>query len=328
MRWRKGRRSANVEDRRGRSSGGGFRLPGRGRSGGFRIPTGGRGVRRGGLSGIGLIVVVGLFLLFGGDLGALLQQVPSGTNPGGQTRTQQFPDLPDVKSGSRNHTSPGTARQSNTGDELFDFVSVVLADTEDTWNALFREFGQDYREPKLVVFSDAVRSACGFAQSAMGPFYCPGDQKVYLDMSFFRDLRERFGAPGDFAQAYVIAHEVGHHVQTVLGISARVREAKADVSQRQANAIQVRMELQADCLAGVWAYHADRARNILEEGDVEEALGAANAIGDDRLQRQTRGRVVPDSFTHGSSEQRMRWFRNGLNSGNLRDCDTFRAERL
>lgn len=286
-------------------------------------------MRRGGIGGIGLIIVVGLFLLFGGDLGGLLQQSPVSPNSGRPSGTEQFPQLPNLKPGQRDRTDDRSGSSpSRSGDEALEFVSAVLADTEDTWNALFKQFGQNYREPKLVVFSGSVRSACGFAQSAMGPFYCPGDQKVYLDMSFFRDLKTRFGAPGDFAQAYVIAHEIGHHVQTILGISNRVRQAQSGASQSQTNAIQVRMELQADCFAGVWAHHANNARNILEAGDVEEALGAANAIGDDRLQRQSQGRVVPDSFTHGSSEQRMRWFRKGLDTGNLRGCDTFRAEQL
>jgi predicted metalloprotease len=208
-------------------------------------------------------------------------------------------------------------------DELRDFVSVVLADTEDVWNDLFRRRNANYREPTLVLFSGAVQSACGFAQAAVGPFYCPADQKVYLDLSFFRDLRDRFGAPGDFAQAYVIAHEVAHHVQNLLGISDKVRAAQQRTGQREANQLSVRLELQADCLAGVWANQAQRSRQILEEGDVEEALGAASAIGDDRLQRQSRGYVAPDSFTHGSSAQRVEWFRRGLDSGRVDQCDTF-----
>ncbi len=336
MRWRGGRRSQNVEDRRGSSSGGGsggFRFPfprgGRGGGGGFRLPGGGRQpVRRGGISGIGMIIVIVLVLLFGGDLGSLFDQspvnTPSGNNPSGQT----FPQLPDVQG---RDNQPGRTSQTSTqqsSDDAAAFISVVLADTEDTWNALFQQFGQDYREPRLVLFEGVVRSACGTAQSAMGPFYCPGDQKVYIDLSFFNDLSNRFGAPGDFAQAYVIAHEIGHHVQTLLGVSERVRAAQSGAGQSQSNAIQVRMELQADCFAGIWAHHADNARQILEDGDVEEAMNAAEAIGDDRLQRQAQGRVVPDSFTHGSSEQRMRWFSRGLESGNLRDCDTFNASQI
>lgn len=213
-------------------------------------------------------------------------------------------------------------------DEMGQFVSVVLADTEDTWNAIFRQMGRDYPEPTLVLFSGSVQSACGFAQAAVGPFYCPGDRKVYIDLSFYEDLRTKLKAPGDFAQAYVIAHEVGHHVQTVLGISEQVRAAGQGRSQEEANALSVRQELQADCFAGVWGHHAQRTRQILEPGDVEEALAAASAIGDDRLQMQSRGYVAPESFTHGSSEQRVRWFRRGFESGDAGACDTFAASRL
>jgi predicted metalloprotease len=213
-------------------------------------------------------------------------------------------------------------------DELAEFVSVVLASTEDTWHEVFRNAGEQYQEPKLVLFTSRVRSACGMASSATGPFYCPGDQKLYIDLSFYDDLKNRFGAPGDFAQAYVIAHEVGHHVQTLLGISAQVQQAKRGASKTQANAIQVRMELQADCLAGLWAHHADRKDNILDPGDINEALGAAAAIGDDRLQRQAQGYVVPDAFTHGSSEERQRWFRIGFDKGRFDACNTFDTGRL
>jgi predicted metalloprotease len=212
-------------------------------------------------------------------------------------------------------------------DERAAFVSTVLADTEDTWHPLFEQMGASYREPTLVLFSDAVDSACGFAQAAMGPFYCPGDQKVYLDIGFFDELHERFGAPGDFAQAYVIAHEVGHHVQNLLGIASEVQAARQQADEREGNALSVMMELQADCFAGVWGHHADRTRHLLEQGDVEEGLNAAAAIGDDRLQREAGGRVVPDAFTHGSSEQRMHWFEQGLKSGDPNACDTFEAAR-
>ena len=205
---------------------------------------------------------------------------------------------------------------------------MVLADTEDTWRELFRRMNREYIDPKLVLFSGSVQSACGMAGAAVGPFYCPGDHKLYLDTSFFRDLRDRFGAPGDFAQAYVIAHEVGHHVQTLLGISDKVQNARRGADRTQANALSVRLELQADCFAGVWAKNADKTRHILEEGDVEEALGAATAIGDDRLQRRAEGRVVPESFTHGSSAQRVRWFQRGFESGEVRQCDTFASKQL
>jgi hypothetical protein len=207
-------------------------------------------------------------------------------------------------------------------------TSVVLADTEDTWNALLPQYGVQYVEPTLVLFSDAVQSGCGAAQSEMGPFYCPRDQRVYIDMSFYHDLSQRFGAPGDFAQAYVIAHEVGHHVQNLLGTAEKVQAAQQRAGQADANALSVRMELQADCYAGVWAHHASRSRQLLEAGDVEEGLNAASAIGDDRLQRMSQGRVVPDAFTHGSSEQRVRWFRQGLQAGTLEACDTFAARQL
>jgi hypothetical protein len=205
---------------------------------------------------------------------------------------------------------------------------VVLADTEDVWNALLGQLGGTYREPRLVLFSGAVQSGCGFAESIMGPFYCPPDERVFIDMSFFDDLGQRMGAQGDFAQAYVVAHEIGHHVQNLLGASGRVQELRQRVGQAEANQLSVRLELQADCYAGVWAHHAERMRGILEAGDIEEALGAASAVGDDRLQRQAQGQVVPDSFTHGSSEQRMRWFRAGLDSGSLAACDTFAAAEV
>jgi len=254
--------------------------------------------------GIGSIVLVLLALYFGVDPSVVLQGQPA-------QQTQQAP-----------------AASSRGSDEIRDFVSVVLADTEDTWRELFRRMNREYIDPKLVLFSGSVQSACGMAGAAVGPFYCPGDHKLYLDTSFFRDLRDRFGAPGDFAQAYVIAHEVGHHVQTLLGISDKVQNARRGADRTQANALSVRLELQADCFAGVWAKNADKTRHILEEGDVEEALGAATAIGDDRLQRRAEGRVVPESFTHGSSAQRVRWFQRGFVSGEVRQCDTFAAKQL
>jgi predicted metalloprotease len=207
-----------------------------------------------------------------------------------------------------------------TNDPAAEFVSVVLADTEETWGRIFADAGRQYREPVLVLFEDAVRSACGGASSASGPFYCPADQKVYLDLSFFRELDQRFGAPGDFAQAYVVAHEVGHHVQNLLGINRQVSSAQQGTSQAGANALSVQLELQADCLAGVWGHHANR-KNLLDAGDIDEGLNAAAAIGDDRL---TRGRASPESFTHGTSEQRARWLRQGLSTGDFNSCDTFR----
>jgi predicted metalloprotease len=221
-----------------------------------------------------------------------------------------------------NTSDPVATTGVSDDDPQAQFVSVVLADTEDTWADIFSERGGSYPEPTLVLFSDATQSACGVGQAAMGPFYCPADRSVYLDLSFFRDLDTRFGAPGDFAQAYVVAHEVGHHVQTVMGTSSRVADARQRASERESNALSVRQELQADCYAGVWGHYAAR-RGLLEPGDAEEGLRAAAAIGDDQLQRRSQGRVVPESFTHGSSEERVRWLRRGLESGRVEQCDTF-----
>lgn len=218
--------------------------------------------------------------------------------------------------------------RSPAEDEVARFVSKVLADTEDTWGPIFANAGSRYQEPKLVLFTGATQSACGVGRSETGPFYCPADGKVYLDLVFFEELHQRFGAPGDFAQAYVVAHEVGHHVQNLLGISGKVQQARQRSSEREANQLSVRLELQADCFAGVWAHHADRTRQLLDEGDVDEALGAASAIGDDRIQKQSRGYVTPDSFTHGSAAQRVRWFRQGMAKGDMSVCDTFSAASL
>jgi predicted metalloprotease len=218
-----------------------------------------------------------------------------------------------------------SAPLSEADHQMAEFVSVVLGDTEDTWHPIFSKLGRDYREPTLVLFSGSVNSACGYASAAVGPFYCPGDQKLYIDLAFFQDLKNRHGAPGDFAQAYVIAHEVGHHVQTLLGISEKVASAGKRASEAQINALSVRQELQADCFAGVWGHVANSQRQLLDPGDLEEALQAATAIGDDRLQREAGGQVVPDSFTHGTSAQRVKWFRAGFESGNIDACDTFAA---
>ena len=228
---------------------------------------------------------------------------------------------------------PTTAVETNQPrspeeDRMAEFSSVVLADTEDVWNKLFAQMGSQYKEPQLVLFSGAVESACGYATAAVGPFYCPPDQKAYLDLSFFNELHKKFGAPGDFAQAYVIAHEIGHHVQNLMGTSSKVRAAQQRMSKADANELSVRVELQADCYSGVWAHHADKSRDVLEQGDVEEALGAATAIGDDTLQRRSGGRVMPESFTHGTSAQRVKWFRTGLQSGDVKQCDTFTTSSL
>lgn len=280
MDWEKGRRSTNVEDRRGARVAGPL--------------VGG---------GIGTVLLALLISFLGGDPSAVLNQ-------GGAP-----PDRPDPQS--------PQAPRSPAQDRAAEFVSVVLADTEDTWGEIFRQNGQRYVEPQLVLFSGAVESACGYAQSAVGPFYCPRDQKVYLDLSFFQDLRTKYGAPGDFAQAYVIAHEVGHHVQQSLGILDQVRSRQSRASKVEANQLAVRLELQADCFAGVWANQAERSRQILERGDIEEALAAASSVGDDRLQRQAQGYVVPESFTHGTAAQRARWFRRGIQTGDPEQCNTF-----
>ena len=292
MRWEDGRRSDNVEDRRGQSPGysaaGAAPLLLRFLPAMVRSKTG------------RVILIVGVLVIFGGKLMGI--DVLSLLVGGGGTATQQSTEF------------------SQQEQQLAEFVSVVLADTEDTWQQIFRQQGATYREPTLVLFSGRVNSACGMASAAVGPFYCPGDQKLYIDLSFFHDLKVRHGAPGDFAQAYVIAHEVGHHVQTLLGISQKVQQLGRGKSKAQVNALSVRQELQADCFAGVWGHLAN---NPLDPGDLEEALRAATAIGDDRLQREAGGRVVPDSFTHGSSAQRVAWFRRGFDSGKLEECDTF-----
>jgi predicted metalloprotease len=263
-----------------------------------------RGIRFGKAGGIGIgtIVLALIAVYFGQDPSVVLQNV----QPGTQSEEVPYQESPEEA-------------------QLREFVSLVLADTEAAWRENFAKLGRTYEEPKLVLFSGAVESACGFAEAAVGPFYCPADRKVYIDLSFYHDLQARFGAPGDFAQAYVVAHEVGHHVQTLLGISERNMAARQQASEAQANALSVRQELQADCFAGIWAHSADRSRALLEAGDIEEGLNAASAIGDDRLQKQSRGYVMPESFTHGSSEQRVRWFKRGFEEGSLEVCDTFSA---
>jgi predicted metalloprotease len=267
-----------------------------------------RGMRygRAGGIGIGTIVLALIAMYFGQDPSVVLQGVQPSQPTGEQVPYNETPEEA----------------------QLREFISVVLADTEQAWGQIFSAAGQTYEQPKLVLFSGAVESACGFAQAAVGPFYCPGDHKVYIDLSFYQELQSRFGAPGDFAQAYVVAHEVGHHVQTLLGISERNMAARQRASEAEANALSVRQELQADCFAGIWAHNADRSRQLLEQGDIEECLNAASAIGDDRLQKQSRGYVAPESFTHGSSEQRVRWFKRGFQSGDVNSCDTFAANSL
>lgn len=294
MEWRKGRRSDNVVDARGAGGGGGG------------------GMRFGGGKGLGLgaiLLIVGIGWMTGQDPLQILGQLTGQMQQSAPANVE------------------GKAPPAN--DDQAAFVASILGDTEDTWKALFAQAGKQYRDPKLVLFSGQVNSACGFASSAVGPFYCPADQRVYLDMTFFREMETRFAAAGDFAQAYVIAHEIGHHVQTLLGASNQVQAARQRGQKMEGdNGLLVRQELQADCFAGVWAYQAQKRLNWLEPGDIDEALNAANAIGDDRLQQQGQGRVVPDSFTHGTSAQRVRWFKTGFTDGDVNRCDTFNARTL
>jgi predicted metalloprotease len=290
MRWTRGDRSSDIEDRRGAPSGMGMRVGG-------------------GLGIGGVLILLVLSLVFGQNFFALVDQ-------GGE-----------VSTGREVAPGPGGAPAGRKGtpaeEQVADFISFVLDDVQNTWTREFAKAGREYQRARLVLFTDATRSGCGFAESAAGPFYCPADSKVYIDLGFYNELRSRFGAPGDFAQAYVLAHEVGHHVQHLLGISDKVHDAQSGGNRQQANALSVRLELQADCLAGVWA-HSTNERRLLEEGDVEEGLGAASAVGDDRIQKQMGGRVSPESWTHGSAKQRAGWFRRGLETGRINDCDTFR----
>lgn len=290
MKWEGNRESDNVEDRRSGGGGGGL--------------LGGRSI------GIGTIVIalVGGWI-FGINPLTILSALSGGT-PTAQVQQQ------------------GPAQRPPADDRMASFVSTVLADTEDVWKVVFTQGGSTYQEPRLVLFRGATATACGQGQAAMGPFYCPADQKVYIDLGFYETLQKKLGAPGDFAQAYVIAHEVGHHVQNQLGITGKMDQMRGRVSKTEYNAMSVRLELQADCFAGLWAHHAQRARAILEQGDVEEAMNAAAKIGDDALQRGNGGAIVPESFTHGSSAQRARWFNNGLQQGNVKACDTFSARNL
>ncbi|WP_422378790.1 KPN_02809 family neutral zinc metallopeptidase [Roseibium sp.] len=295
MRWKGRRGSSNIDDRRSRGRGGGSRR---------RVRTGG------GLGLTGILVVVGIAWLTGVNPLTLLAQLDGGQ---GGFETSSYQD--------------GQSR-STADDETAEFVSVILADTENTWGDIFREGGGTYPEPTLVLFSGSVSSACGFASSATGPFYCGADSKLYIDLSFYQQLAAQLNAPGDFAQAYVLAHEVGHHIQNVLGILPEFHKAKRSLSKAEGNALSVRVELQADCFAGIWAHYAARQRGFVEDGDIEEALNAASRIGDDTLQRQAQGYVVPESFNHGTSAQRARWFRRGFEAGTLQACDTFNADRL
>jgi predicted metalloprotease len=296
MRWQGNRESDNVEDVRDDAGGGG---------GGPGLSFGGRGI---GLGSIAVALVASYFL--GVSPLTVLNLLSGGGGGTGLSTQQGAPQAPQ-------------ARQTPANDEQTRFVRTILADTEDVWHEVFQAAGGQYQNPKLVLFRGAVPTACGRGEAATGPFYCPGDRKVYIDLDFYDVLKNRLGAPGDFAQAYVIAHEVGHHVQNLLGTSAKVDAMRPKLSQAQYNALSVRLELQADCYAGVWANHAQQARQIIEAGDVEEALNAASQIGDDTLQRNASGHVSPESFTHGSSQQRMTWFKRGIDSGDIRQCNTF-----
>ncbi len=296
MRWKQGRRSDNVEDMRSSSS-----------------PS----MAMGGISAVGRILPLLLRTKTGRTLLLVAVVVYFGAKFMGYDLLQLA-----APPGATDLSNP--QQLSAKDQELADFVSVVLADTESTWHQEFNKLGLTYQEPKLVLFRNAVSSACGYAQSAMGPFYCPGDHKLYIDLAFYEDMKTKLGAPGDFAQAYVIAHEVGHHVQTLLGTSAKVTQAQQRVSKEQANQLSVKQELQADCYAGIWGHYANTERQMLEEGDIEEALNAASAIGDDKLQQQAGGAVRPESFTHGSSKQRVAWFKRGFEQGKVEECNTFK----
>ncbi len=337
MRWKGREGSRNVEDRRGQGGRFGLPLPGgRGRT--IRMPG-----RRGGGVSIWTILILLAFMYFTGkcDPGLILRELTGGSGQYRPVEQQQAPGAPKLDFEPLPETGkdlglpegqskikvqkPKSAEQT---DEMKQFTSVVLRETELVWQKIFRQIGRTYQEPKLVLFSQYTQSGCGAGMRAMGPFYCPLDSKVYVDLHFYGELKRKFGAPGDFAQAYVIAHEVGHHVQKLLGVAGKVQAMKMRVSKKQGNALQVKMELQADCYAGLWARHADAANQILEEGDINEAIIAASKIGDDNIQKKTQGYVVPEAFTHGTSAQRMRWFKRGYDTGNMRACDTFNAPEL
>ena len=319
MRWRGRRQSSNVEDQRGGTETGfGRQNPGsRGR--GFRLPGGLGGARRasgGGVKGIIILAIIyfAAKFIFGIDL----MQMVSGGGPGVQTTRVESP---------QNAPSTTKRKSSGTQNKLGEFAGVILAETEDVWRGVFKSSGKNYPEPKLVLFSGQVKSACGFASAASGPFYCPGDSKLYIDLTFYEQLKRDFGASGDFAQAYVLAHEVGHHVQNVIGVLPKFNEMRRSMSKAEANKMSVRVELQADCFAGIWGYFTAQ-KGLLERGDLEEALNAATQIGDDAIQKRTRGYVVPESFNHGTSAQRKRWFTRGFESGRLDQCNSLSAKDL
>ncbi|GAA6140310.1 neutral zinc metallopeptidase [Hydrogenophaga sp. 5NK40-0174] len=308
MKWENNRQSSNIEDRRASSGGLGGGL------GGMFGRRGGTPRRRGKGMGLGTIVII------------VIAAWIFGINPMSLLGVLGGADVPVASSPAPRSAPAGSGEQPS--DEMGQFVAAVLGGTEDAWTRIFQQGGGRYEAPVLVLYRDSTPTACGFGQAAMGPFYCPADRKVYIDLSFYDTLRRQLGAPGDFAQAYVIAHEVGHHVQNLMGLTGKVDEMRGRVSEREHNALSVRLELQADCFAGIWAHHNHKANDVLEPGDVEEALNAAAAIGDDALQRRSQGTVVPDSFTHGTSEQRQRWFHRGLETGSVQACDTFNAREL
>ncbi|HQF31467.1 MAG TPA: neutral zinc metallopeptidase [Hyphomicrobiales bacterium] len=312
MLWKGRRQSSNIEDRRGEGGGfgpGGFRLPGGGGLGSGRGPV----VRKAGGSGIGFLIVAGIVLWL------------LGINPLTML-TGEGPSVVPTET-ARNEAPAGRSGTNVADDDMKAFVATVLAETEDTWHKIFQEAGRRYTEPTLVLFAGSVRSACGFASAATGPFYCPGDNKLYLDLDFYDELARRFKAGGDFAQAYVLAHEVGHHVQNLVGVLPKFNEMRQRMNTADANQMSIRVELQADCFAGIWANHTAQ-KKLLESGDIDEALNAASQIGDDTIQRRTQGYVVPDAFNHGTSAQRVRWFKKGLQTGDLRACDTFNTDDL
>ena len=308
------RESTNIEDRRDQapSEGGGMQIP---------LPFGG-----GGMSFTTMLIIGAIMLMLGMNPLDLLRTM----GPGG-TINIPLPQggIPGARSGDHQFQLPGQGTQAQAGDdEMKKFVGHVLADTEDVWTRAFKSFGKTYVDPELVMFRGATATACGAGKTAMGPFYCPNDHKVYIDLAFYQQLKDQFHAPGEFAQAYVVAHEVGHHVQTLLGISDKVMQLRENMDERQSNALQVRMELQADCFAGVWANLNEKIKPRLEPGEIEQALNAASQIGDDTLQKRMTGRVVPDAFTHGTSAERVKWFKQGIESGQIQSCDTFNAPDL
>lgn len=313
MRWQGRRQSRNVEDIRGQGGGGGFEFP-TGRGGGMRIPMGGPRTASGGGFGIGTLIIIGLVLW---ALGINPLTILSGGQLGPSISPNQLPKI--------DREAPAGSSAPRSNDEQGEFVKTIILSTEEVWSGVFKSYGREYPKPALVLFTGSVDSACGMASAASGPFYCPGDSKVYIDLSFYDQLARQFGAPGDFAQAYVLSHEVGHHVQNIIGVLPEFNRMRESMGKLEVNQMSVKVELQADCFAGVWGFYVAK-EGWLEAGDVEEAINAANKIGDDAIQRKTQGYVVPDAFNHGTSEQRAFWFKRGLESGRIESCDTFNGQ--